>query len=945
MPKIFPRGFFRPAVTRRFRLEPGRMGIAAWLTVAVLALTLPSAQADDARSYLQSAHELEKKNNFRAAEIQLRNAAQAAPGDAAIRVELAQIYLKLGNPNAAQAELFDARFRGAREEMLAPLMAQALLEMGDFANLLKNVPEGHRPAKVESMVRTYRGLAAFALGETDRARASLADAERLDPKSTLPLGGETRMLIERGQLDAAWQKANQVLKLDPKNADAIDAKGLILAARGDIGGAMQQFAAAIAIDPSNRALLDRANLEIVHRNLDAAEKDLRAVFKSRPDSMIAVYLQTTIDAEKGKLKEADALLARLRPAMSGFPPAYLIAAQVKLKLNQLDAAQDFAQKFIAKRSDNSRAYVILGSIALKRGDSEGAIAAFEKAVQLAPNDVNTMGALGQAFVAHGDLDKARAIFNQAVLKAPGNAPLATERALTDFATGDRAASVAALSEIFKGGKGSLLAGPPLVIEALQVGQVDVAEAAARALVARDPGNASYQELLAVVRIEQHDFAGAESLLRDLLGKQPNLSSARRDLAGVYFATNRATQAKALYQERLRANPKDVDSLESLADIAFREKDDNTAINLLTQAQAALPSNPKPSLQILAILEARKKWPDAIRRARALQPQFAVQPAVRDALAHLYWESGDHAAAAAAYKSAIAKFPKYAPMFAHYAAILATEKDYATAATMASRAVQIEPRNIDLKRALVTLTYLAKGTDAALAASQSVSRDDKTGNAAVLMTAGVLDSNNNRVGAIALLEKRQAQNPSAAVVVGLASLYQRDHRLDKALTVLESWAATHPADTDVRFALGQIESAEGKFDQALAQYEWLAAHKPDNPVILNNLAWLYDWKHDSRARATAERAIRLAPASGTVADTLGWILVKQGDTAGATKYLAQASATQRGNGTIQYHYAVALSKAGKSDQARDILQRLLKQNVSADTRSAAESLLAKIGRGG
>ena len=208
----------------------GRKQVGAWLMLAAWALAAPAAHADDVNAYLQSAHKLEKVHDFRGAEIQLRNAAQAAPGNAAIRVELAQTYLKLSNPNRAQAELFDARFRGAKEEVLAPLMAQALLEMGDFANLLKNVPEGHRPPKVESVVRTYRGLAALALGENDRAWASLADAERLDPSSPLPLGGETHMLIEQGKFDAAWQKANQALKLDPKNADAIDAKALKAAA-------------------------------------------------------------------------------------------------------------------------------------------------------------------------------------------------------------------------------------------------------------------------------------------------------------------------------------------------------------------------------------------------------------------------------------------------------------------------------------------------------------------------------------------------------------------------------------------------------------------------------------------------------------------------------------------------------------------------------------------
>jgi predicted Zn-dependent protease len=79
----------------------------------------------------------------------------------------------------------------------------------------------------------------------------------------------------------------------------------------------------------------------------------------------------------------------------------------------------------------------------------------------------------------------------------------------------------------------------------------------------------------------------------------------------------------------------------------------------------------------------------------------------------------------------------------------------------------------------------------------------------------------------------------------------------------------------------------------------------------------------------------------VADTLGWILVEQGDAARAAKYLAQASASQPTDGAIQYHYAVVLSKTGKADQAKGVLQKLLKLNIQPDTKSQAQLLLVKL----
>ncbi|HWE06619.1 MAG TPA: XrtA/PEP-CTERM system TPR-repeat protein PrsT [Rhizomicrobium sp.] len=921
-----------------------RLRHAAILMATTVGLAPVVVWAGAASSYLQSAHQLEKANDLRGAEIQLRNAAEAEPANGAIRIELAQIYLRLGNANAAQAELFAAHMRGAREETTAPLMAQALLESGEFGDLLKNVPAANRPPKTESLVRTYRGMAELSLHEIDHAHAMFADAERMDPRSTLPLIGEARLLLEQHQLDAAAQKVDQALKIDPRNGDALDVKGLTLAAQGKPDAAMQQFAGAIAANPRNLgAMLDRASLDAQRGNLDAAEKDLQAIRKISPGSAMGFYLQAVIDAQRGKFKEADALLDKLRGAMSGFPPAFLVAAEVKFRLGQLDQAQAFAQKFIAQAGDQPKAYELLAGIAMKRGDVEGGIRALEKVVQIAPNDAEAMGALGEAYIAHGDLEKAKEVFDRAALKAPKNAPVATARAIAHFASGDRQESVAALSDVFKGGKGSLMAGPPLVVEALQAGQIAIADQTARQLVAREPANAMYQELFAAVRIAQRDYQGAEPVLRALLDKQPSLSSARRDLAQVYLSTNRPANAKKLYQDWLRSHPADVDSLERLADIAFRENDDGEAFRLLTRAQSATPADPSPSLRIVAILGVRRKWPDAISQTRTLQQRFPNDASVPDVLARLYLASGNRSASLAVYKGAVARFPHIGQLFAHYAAVFAADKNYAAAAPLALRSVQLDPQNVNLKRGYVSLVYLSKGPDAALAAAQSITAD-KNGQTAALMTADVLEGNHNRAAAIAILEKTQLRNPSGILAARLAGLYQADKQSGKALALLEAWTKSHPADVDARFALAIVDSAAGRMDQALNQYEWLTVQKPHNVVILNNLAWLYDQRHDARARTVAEKAMQLAPSSSSVADTLGWIMVEQGDGVGAIKYLAQASATQPTNGTIQYHYAVVLSKTGKTAEARGVLQKLLKLDVQPDTKSQAQLLLVKLGGG-
>src|SRR5689334_147596 len=94
------------------------------VAISALALLFPIAvAAGPADPYLQDAHKREQQNDVRGALIQLRNAAQAEPTNGNIHLELARVYLRLGNPNSAEAELFAAHLRGVKDEVSAPLMA------------------------------------------------------------------------------------------------------------------------------------------------------------------------------------------------------------------------------------------------------------------------------------------------------------------------------------------------------------------------------------------------------------------------------------------------------------------------------------------------------------------------------------------------------------------------------------------------------------------------------------------------------------------------------------------------------------------------------------------------------------------------------------------------------------------------------------------------------
>ena len=134
---------------------------------------------------------------------------------------------------------------------------------------------------------------------------------------------------------------------------------------------------------------------------------------------------------------------------------------------------------------------------------------------------------------------------------------------------------------------------------------------------------------------------------------------------------------------------------------------------------------------------------------------------------------------------------------------------------------------------------------------------------------------------------------------------------------------------------------GEGARAIAEFERVVADEPDNAVALNNLAWDYFVAGDSRAEATARRAYEIAPDIGSIADTLGWILLQNGSIEDGVELLRDAVQLTSSNPEVRYHLAVGLSKAGQIEEARRTLEEILATDENFASRDEARNLLAQL----
>jgi Tfp pilus assembly protein PilF len=94
---------------------------------------------------------------------------------------------------------------------------------------------------------------------------------------------------------------------------------------------------------------------------------------------------------------------------------------------------------------------------------------------------------------------------------------------------------------------------------------------------------------------------------------------------------------------------------------------------------------------------------------------------------------------------------------------------------------------------------------------------------------------------------------------------------------------------------------------------------------------------ARAFLLAQAARDAAPQDPQIADTLGWVLYKQGAYPRAAALFSEAAERLPTNAEVLYHLGLAEAKLGKNAEARAALQKSL--DLSATHPGAAEAKAA------
>lgn len=903
------------------------------LLTSLLAGLLAACGAQSPGALRTQASELQAQGKLPAAVVALKDAIAMSQDDGASRLQLARVYLEIGDAPSAEKEARLALAHAVPAATVRPVLMRALLLQGQFQKAVEA-----SGTSLDAEVVKLRGDAVLALGHPADAVALYQSVLETNPHYAPALVGLGRAASVTGDLPAARRFADRALTAAPQDIESLLFDGDLMRAQGRNAEAQAAYNKVIALQPWHRsAHVEKAYMEIAQGHFATAQHDLDTARTLTPGSVLVTYTQALLDLSQGKNEDArDSILKVLRVAPEHMP-SLLLAGAVSLNLGALHQAENYLRHYLEANPTHLQARKMLASTLLRSGHSPDALTVLAPALKHPQQDVQLLALAGETAMQVRDFNSASDYFQQASAINPKAAKLRTSLALSKLGKGEQDAAVTDLVLATRLDTASQEAGLTLVRTELGLQHIDKAWEALQTLEKTQANNAAVQDLKGIVLMAKNQVVPARAAFHAAMRIDPAYFPACANLAQLELDDRRPAQARAELMAFLQKNKPGIDAMTALATLSNSENKTADATAWLEKANAVNPAAVGPAVNLIAQYLLARRNDKALALARQLQVTHPDNPDLLDLLGKSQLATGDMPGALATYGTLAAALPRSAQVQMQIAALQLLLKNPAAAEGTLKTALAIQPDFPAAQLALAEV-YTRKGwSDLALIEAGRLQRKHPEASAGYQLEADIQMGQNKPALALPLFEKALALTASTELVIKTANAQRAAGKRDDATRRVDAWLAKRPDDVRVRRYKADTLLRDGQPRQAAREIEATLAQDPSNAAALNNLALAYQQLQDPRAQATAEAALKLAPDNPVILDTLGWILVDGADSARGVAQLRAASATAPAARDIRYHLAAALKKTGDVDGARKELDILLKGDMAFPQADDARAL--------
>jgi putative PEP-CTERM system TPR-repeat lipoprotein len=914
------------------------------LACAAASLLLAACPFDKPEEHLARGKEMAAKQDHNGAAIEFKNVLQSNPKSAEVRFLLGRELLAQGEARAAEIELqkaYDGRFD---RDTVVPLLVESQILQGQPERIAPRIAGTELGTPLaNARLQSLLGTAALFRGKTDDALKAFRSALQFVSYYPAARIGEARIKAMRGELDDANNEVASVLAQDPKNVEGLILKGDIARTKGATQEAIDAYAAAAQLNPrSIAARLNLVSAYMVNNTTDLAQQQMIQLKKLAPRHPGVNYLDALIAFnKKDYLRANDAIATSLSEnPVSGV--AQILSGAISIAMNQPAQGEVHLVEGIKLSPNSIYARRLLGTLYLRQRQPQKASDVLQPALNAVPDDPALLGLAGELAVQMGDFNNASKYFDRASKIDPSNTAVRVRAASIDLARGEEAAGFAALEAAAKASSNNPTPDIALVIAHLNRKEYDQALASWKNLEKTQSDKAITYNLRAAIDLGRNDRASARKALERALQLQPNYFPVVNNLAALDESEGNLDAARGRYRTLLEKEKTNSVALIALAQFEMKHgAKSDVVLPLLLDAHRTNPTEQRP---VIALVNYYISQNDGKRALLAAQEGLSRAPndvIYLNMVGTLQMQNGGVDQAIAAYRQLIVLQPNVIEYQIRLGQAMVQANQADLGLPVFQNALRSKPDDAPAQSAAVNILLVAGKIDEATRLLADIRRTSPKSPALPELDGDIKLVSRQYAEATAAYRKLLADKPSSQLVIKTYGAMSSGGNTPEASAFLADWVKNHPKDLTVRVFDANAALQAKNYPRAVDGYRAALAVTPNDAGVLNNLAYALWQQKDPQALSYAERANDIAPNLPTVSDTLGWMLVEQGETKRGLQLLERAAAAAPAQRTIALHLAKAQIKDGRKDAARSTLQALVKAAPASPEGKESKDLMATL----
>ncbi|MAZ66079.1 MAG: PEP-CTERM system TPR-repeat protein PrsT [Kangiellaceae bacterium] len=885
-----------------------------------LALTLALAGCMGEKSapeHVESAQKFLATNDLPSAVIELKSAVQLAPKDDSYRQMLADVYLRQGNLPSAEKEVLKAiELTGATDERVSLLGAMAF-EQYRYRDIVE-LEDAYPDVAVQPQSQALILAAKLILERNDELAAKI---DGLTGDTAEVLVAKIYQALYRSEQERAQELAERMVSQHSQYALGQFVGALVAQATQQQEQPIARFQAYFQLRP--QASLGRiflAQALVRAQQVDEASKHLTPLSKALPKHPLVNDMLGQVALHKKDYESALNHAEKVLQVVPNKQSAQLVAGVSAFYMKRFESAYQYLSLAVPSLPKAHPTHRLLAVTQLKLGYTDEATDTLASLEVAEGTDTALFAVASYDLLRKGETAQAQRLLQQSEAMLGEDAKDYIRYGILQLKL-DEASGLASLEKAVELDPNAEEGTLALAIGYLETGHFDKALEIADKWQNEKPDEAIGFNLAASAYHKLGDEAAMERQLTLAMEKADANPTSRLYFAQKSLQSKEYKDAEKHVNVLLETYPKHIKGLMLYFDIqralgsadkgrdklksAFDANNDSLDLRLVYAKSLVFTGDADKALDVL------ESVPSSIEKS---QDYWST-------LVDIYYGSEQFNKALGVVNQWQEGYPRNKLTWIKELTILERQRKPAEALIEMERARKYFPDDPQLNL-LKSHFLLATGkAELALEAWQELPEDWRNSAGGKEIRARIYVGQNKFAPAIRLFNEVYEQKPDQRITKMLFDAYRLSGQQDKAYAFAEKHIESYPKANKIRNALAEAYIKDnGK--AAIQHYQWMVDNSAASPVIFNNLAWLYyTEKSYSKAEALAKKAMDAMPSNPQVMDTAAVIYLAQDKVKEALKLLELAQVKMPSSVDIKLHYAEALIKSGRQQDAKHVLDDL------------------------